>query len=275
MTGLHEALDDIAAEITPLDPPVELAMRLGRRKRHRRRIAAITGTAGAMALSAVAVAGIPALTGPASTPGTASGAGIPLARPVLLESPQGSAKEYGDAHLVNAATLRLFHRLACTPVPSALSDVVTNDAWKATVGYTAAQWNAPGSEVVSCDASGGKYVLGKAVILGSQVTSATAQHLLNTGQWVVDVTLNSAATAAFAQLTASQATLYHPASSQNWNDAVLASTAIVINGDVQSAPATEAPITNGKLMIAGPQPTGFTGAEAGALAAQLSTTKES
>ena len=121
MTGLHEALDDIAAEITPIDPPVELAMRLGGKKRHGRRIAAITGTAGAIALSAAAVTGIPALTGPASTltptPGTARGAGIPLARPVLLESPQGSAKEYGDAHLVNTATLRLFQRLTCTPAP--------------------------------------------------------------------------------------------------------------------------------------------------------------
>jgi preprotein translocase subunit SecD len=274
MTGLHEALDDIAAEITPIDPPVELAMRLGGKKRHRRRIAAITGTAGAIALSAAAVVGIPALTGPASTPaptpGTASGAGIPLARPVLLESPYGSATEYGDAHLVNTATLRLFHRLTCTPVPNGLSGAVTNDAWKATVGYTAAQWNAPGSEVVSCDASGGKYVLGKAVILGSQVTSATAQHLQNTGQWVVDVTLNSAATAAFAHLTTSQATRYYPASQSNWNDAVLASTAIVINGDVQSAPVTEAPITIGKLMIAGPASSGLTEAEAEALAAQLS-----
>jgi preprotein translocase subunit SecD len=270
MTGLHEALDDIAAEITPIDPPVELAMRLGRKKRHGRRIAAITGTAGAIALTAAAVTGIPTLTGPASTPGTASGAGIPLARPVLLESPPGSAKEYGDAHLVNAATLRLFQRLTCTPVPSDLSGAVTNDAWKATVGYTAAQWNAAGSEVVSCDASGGKYVLGKAVVLDSQVTSATAQHLQNTGQWVVDVTLNSAATAAFAQLTTSQATRYYPASQSNWNDAVLASTAFVINGDVQSAPVTEAPITIGKLMIAGPASSGLTEAEAEALAAQLS-----
>jgi hypothetical protein len=266
MTGLHEGLDDIAAEITPIDPPVELAMRLGRKKRHGRRIAAIAGTAGAMALSAVAVAGIPALTGPASTPGTASGAGIPLARPVLLESPHGSAKEYGDAHLVNTATLRLFHRLTCTPGPSA---VVTNDSWKATVGYTAAQWNAPGSEVVSCDASGDKYVLGKAVILDSQVTSATAKQLRNNVQWVVDVTLDGAATAAFAQLTTSQATHYYPASQRNWNDAVLDSTAFVINGGVQSAPLTAAPITTGKLMISGPNPDGLTKAEAEALAAQL------
>ena len=274
MTGLHEALDDIAAEITPIDPPVELAMRLGHKKRHRRRTAAITGTAGALALSAAAVFGLPALTGPASTPthtlGAAKGAGIPLARPVLLESPRGSAQEYGDAHLVNPATLRLFQRLTCTPGPSDLSGAVTNDAWKATVGYTAAQWNAAGSEVVSCDASGGKYVLGQAVILDSQVTSATARHLPYTGQWVVDVTLNSAATTAFAQLTTSQATRYYPASQSNWNDAVLASTAFVINGDVQSAPVTEAPITIGKLMIAGPVSGGLTEAEAQALAAQLS-----
>jgi hypothetical protein len=266
MTGLHEALDDIAAEITPLHPPVELAMRLGRRKRRGRRIAAIAGTAGAVTLSAAAVVGIPALAGPASTPGTASGAAIPLARPVLLESPQGSTKEYGNADRVNAVTLRQFHRLACTPGPAALGNVVTNDSWKAAVGYTA-QWNAPGSEVVSCDASGDKYVLGQAVILGSQVRSATAEH--NNGQWVVDVTLNRTATAAFRRLTTSQATLYYLASSGNHNDAVLASTAIVINGDVQSAPVTEAPITNGKLTIAGPQPTGFTHTDAEALAAQL------
>ena len=274
MTGLHEALDDIAAEITPIDPPVELAMRVGRKKRHRRRIAGITGTAGVMALSAAAVVAIPVLTGPASaptlTPGTASGAAIPLARPVLLESSQGSAKEYGDAHLVNSATLRLFQRLTCTPVPSGLSGAVTNDAWKATVGYTAAQWNDPGNQVVSCDASGGKYVLGKAVVLDSQVTSATAQYVQNTGQWVVDVTLNRAATAAFAQLTTSQATRYYPASQSNWNDAVLASTAFVINGNVQSSPVTEAPITIGKLMIAGPGPGGLSQSEAEALAAQLS-----
>jgi hypothetical protein len=275
MTGLHDALDDIAAEITPIDPPVELAMRLGhKQKRHRRRVAAITGTAGAMALSVAAVFGIPALTGPASTPthtlGAAKGAGIPLARPVLLESSPGSAQEYGDAHLVNPATLRLFQRLTCTPVPSGLNGAVTNDAWKATVGYTATQWNAGGGEVVSCDAAGVKYVLGKAVILDSQVTSATARHLPNTGQWAVDVTLNNAATKAFAHLTTSQATRYYPASPSNWNDAVLASTAFVINGNVQSAPVTAAPITMGKLMIAGTGTTGITKAEAEALAAQLS-----
>ncbi len=99
MTGLHEALDDIAAEITPIDPPVELAMRLGGKKRHRRRIAAITGTASVMALSSAAVVGISALTGPASTPaltpGTARGAGIPLARPSCLSRRRAPRRSTG------------------------------------------------------------------------------------------------------------------------------------------------------------------------------------
>ena len=91
----------------------------------------------------------------------------------------------------------------------------------------------------------------------------------NTGQWAVDVTLNSAATKAFAQLTTSQATRYYPASQSNFNDAVLGSTAFIINGNVQSAPVTAGPITAGKLQIAGTGTTGITKAEVEALAAQL------
>jgi hypothetical protein len=272
MTGLHEALDAIAAEITPIDPPVERAMRLGRKKRHGRRVAAIAGAAGVGALSAVAVVGLTALNGPgtssARTPGTAPGADFPVARPVLLELPQGSATQYGDAHLVNSGTLRLFDRLSCTPAPGSLSGIAPHDGWKASVGYTAALWNAPGREIVSCDASGDKYVLGTAVILDSQVTSATAVPS-GGGRWVVDVTLDGAGTAAFAQLTTRQATLYFPDSQSNLNDAVLASTAIVVNGDVLSAPVTAAPITMGRLVIAGPGPSGLGESAAKALAAQL------
>ena len=84
------------------------------------------------------------------------------------------------------------------------------------------------------------------------------------------MTLKSAASKAFAQLTTSQATRYFPASGSNLNDAALASTAFVINGNVQSAPVTAGPITGGKLQIAGTGTTGFTAADAEALAAQLS-----
>jgi hypothetical protein len=55
----------------------------------------------------------------------------------------------------------------------------------------------------------------------------------------------------------------------NEDDAVLDSTAIVINGDVQSAPETSGAIVTGQLEISGPQPVGFTEAQAKALAAQL------
>ena len=82
----------------------------------------------------------------------------PPAGPGRAPSP---AADYGDAGLVSAATMKLFGELKCTP--GANGNV--NDAWKATVGYTPqqAQWDDAGSQVVSCDASGAKYVLDKAV----------------------------------------------------------------------------------------------------------------
>jgi preprotein translocase subunit SecD len=167
--------------------------------------------------------------------------------------------------------MTLFDRLTCRPGTNARA---VSDSWKATVGYTPTRWNAPDSQVVSCDAAGGKYVLGKAVILSTQVTSATPAAQPNTGQWYVDVKLNDAATTAFGTLTTSQYNSHYLRVSQSGgsdeNDSVLASTAIVVNGDVQSAPMTAQPITSGMLQIAGPQPGGFTTeAEAAALAAQL------
>ena len=50
---------------------------------------------------------------------------------------------------------------------------------------------------------------------------------------------------------------------------MLDQTAIVVNGDVQSAPETGGPITAGQLEISGPTPAGFTKAQAQALIAQL------
>lgn len=271
MSGLHEAVEDIAAEITPIDPPVEQAMRRGRRKRYARRAVALAGTASAVAIVTGVATAIPARPGhPPSAPGpgavSSAPAGVPLARPVLLESPTDSTLQWGDPHLVNAATLRLFHQLTCSPAVTAQT---VDDSWRATVGYTAAQWNAPGSQVVSCDVSGSKYVLGPAAILGSQLTSVAVSHRAGDGHWVVTVTLNNAATAVFGRLTTSQSRLYYPNAAHDINDAVLDDIAIVINGDVHSIPQTTGPITNGRLQIAGPQPGGMTQAGAQALGAYL------
>lgn len=285
MTGFKEAFDDIAAEITPNDPPVELTMRQGRRMRNGRLAAVIGGTAGTIVIGAGAAFGIPALAGnqgspavAAATPRVAAPAGqvaapadsAPLFRPVLLYSPHGNAsgQAYGDASLVNAATLRLFRTLSCEPGPNA---VTVNDHWKAALGYTAAQWDVPGNQVVSCDSSGGKYVLGAGAVPAAQVTSAIPALEPGSRQWVVNVTLDKAAAKALGTLTTNQYDNYYAGCSTDGNsaDCVLDDTAVVLNGDVLEAPQIDGPLTSGKFMIQGPQPDGFTKSQAAVVAAQL------
>lgn len=146
---------------------------------------------------------------------------------------------------------RLFDKLTCEP---GLNGIAVDDHWKATVGYRAAQWNAPGSEIVSCDAAGDKYVLGQAAFGAKDISVAVGQQR-NSGQWVVDLTLNGKATAAFGALTTKQYNTYYSGYERgNEDDAVLDSIAFVINGDVRSAPLTAGPITSGMPEIAGPQP---------------------
>ena len=282
MSGLKEALDDIAAEISPVDPPVELTMLLGKRIRNGRLAAVVGGTAGTIVLGVGALLGLPALAGhggamssqaspqlasagpapaiaqsasaaPVRQPSGAA-SGVPLLRPVLLESPLGSTAEYGNSSLVDASTLTLFRKLTCAPGPSAGT---ADDHWKAAIGYAAEQWNVPGSLVVSCDSAGTKYVLGPAVVTMTQVTSVTTTRVANNSQWGVDLTLNPAGTLALGALTKDQYNSYYPGSSTNLDDAALDSIAVVLNGDVYDAPLTAGPLTQGQLELTGPQPDGF------------------
>jgi preprotein translocase subunit SecD len=195
-------------------------------------------------------------------------------RQVLLwESPAGPgrspspAANYGDVTLVNAATMKLFSKLKCAPG----SNGNVNDAWKATVGYTPqqAQWDDAGSQVVSCDASGGKYVLDKAVFKGTDVTSANAGLLQDTSQWVVNMTLDGAATNAYGALSTDQYDNFYPNIHSNADDAVLDQTAMALDGDVVSAPQTADAVTSGQFQVRGPSSAPFTQAQAGQLASQL------
>lgn len=195
----------------------------------------------------VAVAGRAiALTGP--EPGRSALASLATVgmRPVLLSSSAGSA--------------------AGSPAGP------VDDSWKATVGYTAAaaQWNAPGRPIVSCDASGDKYVLGSAVVLGPQVTSAFAGQQASIARWIVDLALDGAASKAFGAFTQRQYSAYATgAQAGNANDAVLDSTAIVLDGNVLAAPVTAGPITTGLIQVSGSPPAGFSQATAQVLAALL------
>jgi preprotein translocase subunit SecD len=180
-----------------------------------------------------------------------------------------AATGYGDATKVTAATMKLIDKMVCKPGPNSQT---VNPSWKDTVGYTPAlsQWDVLSNQIVSCDASGNKYVLGPATFDGTHVTTVTTGLQTNTEQWVVDLTLDGSATKAFAALTESQYNTYGAAAAASVggfsNASALDSTAIVLDGSVQSAPETQGVIPSGSVEITGPAPNGFTQAEANQLA---------
>jgi preprotein translocase subunit SecD len=197
-------------------------------------------------------------------------------RPVYLEAPdlppsatKAAPVSYGDSTLVNAATRKLFDKEVCKPGRDAGT---VNPSWQQTVGYSLAgdQWNALKSQIVSCDSSGTKYVLGPAVYVGGDITSVSAGLLQNTGQWGVNLSLNGGAAARFGTLTTSQYDSYHAGSQGgDANDQALDSTAVVLDGNVTSAEVTTEPITAGNVQVTGGGSTGFTQAQATSLADTL------
>jgi preprotein translocase subunit SecD len=185
-------------------------------------------------------------------------------RQVLLWAPAtGPSRTYfGNASQVNAATMKLFSELRCT----AGTDGIVNDGWKSTVGYTPQQWDDVGSQVLSCDASGGKYVLDKAVFKGTDVVSENAVLLPGSTQWAVNLTLDGAATTAFGALSTRQYDDYYPYIASSEDDFVLDQTAMVLDGNVVSAPQTADALTSGQFQVSGPSSAPFTQAQATRLA---------
>lgn len=189
----------------------------------------------------------------ASASPSASASASPKASSSASPSPSAtssaSTSYYGDKSSVTSSVFKQFEKVSCK---LGSNSTTVDNKWKSAINYTAVQWDNPASQVVSCDASGNKYVLGKAVVLGSQVTSANA-GLNSSTQWVVDLTLNSKATSAFGTLTTKQYNSYYSgcSSSGNEDDCVLGSTGIVLDGNVVSAPLTQAAITAGNVEISG------------------------
>jgi preprotein translocase subunit SecD len=154
-------------------------------------------------------------------------------------STSSAASTAGDPSAVNAETMKLFEKMDC-------SDLST---WKQKLGYTEPQWDDPNSQIVSCGADGAKYVLGPAVILGTDVTSEAVGIESTNAQYVVNLALNGKATKAFGTLTETQASKYLPGASSNADDQVLDSTAIVLDGNVVSAEQTQEAIPGGQVQI--------------------------
>src|SRR5262249_46155231 len=133
------------------------------------------------------------------------------ATPTPTAASTGSASTtvtYGDKSKVNAATLKLFNKMVCKPGPNANT---VDDSWKKTVGYSEAgdQWAKNTGQIVSWDANGTKYVLAPSVFEGTQLTGVSPGLQQNSTQWVVNLTLNSAAAKAFGTLTTSQYNTYY------------------------------------------------------------------
>jgi preprotein translocase subunit SecD len=124
--------------------------------------------------------------------------------------------------------------------------------WKKQAGYNNPQdYDNASSQIVSCDSSGGKYALDVAKVKGTDIASATAQLSTTSNQWEVLVTLKSGGATAFANLTSAQASKYFPGASTNENDYWLDTIAVVLDGDVVTAPETNGAIPGGTAQITG------------------------
>lgn len=109
----------------------------------------------------------------------------------------------------------------------------------------------PSLPLVTCDARGEwKYVLGPGFLDGTQLTKAEAAPSQHSSGYVVKIAFNSAATRIWADYTAAHVTM---------------AVAMVLNGQVLSAPTIQAAITGGETEISG----AFSREEAEQLADQL------
>lgn len=101
----------------------------------------------------------------------------------------------------------------------------------------------PAPDGTACDAKGMRYTLGKVELDGSNVTEVKSgiQQGSTTGGWYVGLTLDDEGTKLFAQLTSSLSRETPPANQL----------AIVVRGQVVTAPTVQSAIAGGKIEISG------------------------
>jgi preprotein translocase subunit SecD len=192
-----------------------------------------------------------------SASASSSASPSPSPSPTSTSKTSTVAQATGNAALVNAQTKALFDKLNC-----AAKD------WKQTVGYTNQQYDVAGDQIVSCGKLNGiwyKYALDKAKVLGSNITSASAQPQQGATDWQVLVNFNGAGSSAFGTLTTDMHTKYYNDSTHQATS-VLDQLAVVLDGNVISAPDIIAAIVGGSASITG----GFDQNSASQLANQLS-----
>ncbi len=167
----------------------------------------------------------------------------------LSDTPATTPTDNSDMAWITEQTLFDFYTLDCTD-PGARAQGSASD---------------PARPLVACDADGtAKYILGPVDVTGANLSSATATMVYNsqgqsTGAWGVDLAFDDAGTKQFSD--ASQRLYGFQTSDPTRNRF-----AVVLDGNVITAPSMNSPITDGKAQITG----NFTPASAKALANQLS-----
>ena len=196
---------------------------------------------------------------PSATP-TASASASAKASTSASASPSATSTAaaptyFGDPSLVNKQTLAIFNKVTCKPGDTT--------QWKKEAGYTKPQdYDNANAQIVSCDSSGGKYALDVSKVPGTQIATAAAELSTTSNQWEVLVTLKSAGATAFGNLTSEQASKYYPNASTSEDDYWLDTIAVVLDGNVTTAPETNGAIPGGTFQVTG----SFTQADATQLA---------
>jgi preprotein translocase subunit SecD len=166
--------------------------------------------------------------GAAKPSGAASSSAAPSAAPGSTTAPDPNAPK-----VTQAQAAAQFATLTCVK------------------GQTSTAVDRPGDYIADCSTDGTtKYLLGPAVIEGTQITSASAGTLSTTGEWIVNVNFNSKGAATWATYTAA-----------NVGNQV----AVTLDGRVVSAPRINGAIPGGSTQISG----SFTQVSATELANQL------
>lgn len=130
-------------------------------------------------------------------------------------------------------------------------------------GHTQKQLDVPSQPLIACDESGNRYLLGPAVVEGTDVTDANAGIPQGQINYAVTLGFNGEGTRAFGDAT--QRTAESNTSSPNSGDQI----AIVLDGKVLSAPTNQDPIPGGQAVITGAQTNPFTQSSAQSLANAL------
>jgi preprotein translocase subunit SecD len=211
------------------------------------------GAAQAAGATRLGKAGSAAASATPSASSSASGSAAASVSPSPSVSSPATQAVAGDTSKVSPATLALFKKVNCA-----------DKNWQQVAyGNDSAKWDDTGAQIVSCDSSGVKYVLDKSPVTGQELTSASAALDSSTSQWIVQFNLNGKGTKDFGTLTTQMLANY---ASGGTPTSVLDQFAIVLDGQVVSAPEINQAITGGQGQISGPSTNPFTQNEATKLA---------